>query len=170
VIKQAVGAEEWPWECVGTHEGAGFLGPWEARAYVVEHGGGWYASADGRQIGTEYTYRLPGCGAPTGPYTRERAEGLARQMIGLAPDASVPPPDRLVLFLTPGPGARQALDAKDVTGRRWTFTNSNKPQPCSLCNELVNEGWAQGRWGEAPRHICPAHVELRNEARPAERR
>src|ERR1043165_8876872 len=108
VLRQQIDTQNWAWECVGTHQGPGFLGAWQARAFVTERPQGWYASAEGQRVGREYTYRLPGRNLPCGPYTRERAESMARQMIGLAPDASVPPADRLVLYQAAGPGGREA--------------------------------------------------------------
>src|SRR5207237_356968 len=147
-----------------------FLGLWNARAYVAECPKGWYASAEGQQQGPEYTYRLPGCVSPTGPFTRERAESIARQMIGLAPDATVPPADRLVRYLAARPVGRSSLEAKDVTGRRWAPGTGNKPEPCSICGQLISDGWVQGRWIEAQHRVCSDHVEVHNEPRPADRR
>src|SRR5947199_10207753 len=101
MVHVSTNTEAWSWTCVGIHQGPAFLGPWQARAYVAEQPKGWYASAEGEKRGPEYTYRLPGRNLPLGPYTQEQAESIARQMIGLAPDASPPPPDLLVLYRAP---------------------------------------------------------------------
>jgi hypothetical protein len=168
VLHQQIDTETWPWECVGAHQGPGFLGAWQARAYVAERPQGWYASAEGQKIGREYTYRLPGRNVPCGPYPRDRAVSVARQMIGLAPDASVPPADQLVLYQVPSPSGREVREAKDVTGRPWTPFTGGRLQDCAICGEQITGGWAEGRWKEAHLHVCAAHVDLRFEPRPAE--
>ncbi|HMA34508.1 MAG TPA: hypothetical protein VKY74_08505 [Chloroflexia bacterium] len=160
--------QSWAWECVGIHQGPAFLGAWEAQAYIAEQPKGWYAGAEGYKTGAEYIYRLPGRNAPSGPYPREHAERIARQMIGLAPDATVPPPDHLILYQIPGVPGREAREAKDVTGRRWTPSTGGPSHPCSICGVLITGGWSQGRWKDSYHHVCNEHVEVRNEVRPAE--
>src|SRR5207248_1788665 len=113
-------------------------------------------------------YRLPGRNVPCGPYTRDRAESVARQMIGLGADASVPPADQLILYQAPALAGRDVRAAKDVTGRPWTPFTGGPVQECAICGEQITGGWAQGRWKEAQFHVCATHVDLRREARPAE--
>jgi hypothetical protein len=171
MIQEVGEAENWAWQCVGHNENPAFLGPWDADAYIVERPAGWYICADGRKIGAEYIYRLPGRGVPSGPYTRERAESLARQMIGLGADATPPAPDHLVLYQAGGIGGRDGREAKDVTGRRWVFTSGGStPRSCSICDAPITTGWSQGRWVDARHYVCLEHVEMRDEARPAEAR
>src|SRR3954469_293579 len=86
------------WECIASNDGPAFLGSWQAQAFVAEGPLGWYAAGEGFKTGPEYVYRLPGRRAPSGPHTHYAAEGIARQMIGLAADASCLAPDQLVLF------------------------------------------------------------------------
>jgi len=165
---QTTDTQAWPWECVGVNQGPAYLGPWQARAFVAERPKGWYVSAEGQKNGPEYTYRLPGRNWPTGPYPRDQAEGIARQMIGLAPDASVWPADRLVLYRPPVPPARGSREAKDVTGRMWTPFTGAIPKTCGICGVEITGGWAQGSWRDAYHHVCDDHVELREEIRPAD--
>lgn len=170
MIQRSAEVNNWPWECVGTHEGAAFLGSWQARAYIAERPGGWYASADGWKAGPEYTYHLPGRNTASGPYTREQAESPAREMIGLAPDASIPPATQLVLYQGPTGTGREGREAKDVTGRRWMPYTGTQARSCTICGRAITTGWSQGRGIEAQHHVCEAHVEVHLEARPADGR
>jgi len=167
-MREMINTEAWSWECVGIHRGPALLGPWDACAYVAEGPRGWYASAEGQKQGLDYTYRLPGRKTASGPYPHEDAVRIARQMIGLAPDAEEPTCNGLLLFRPPIATARAAPVVKDVTGQVWAPFTSRQAVTCTVCGAVITQGWSQGRWSAASYYLCDAHVEVQDARRPAD--
>jgi len=158
--------EIWSWECIGDNQGAVFLGVWQARAYVTERSDGWYAAGEGQKAGPDYVYRLPGGAAPRGPYSRASAERIARQMIGLAADASRPDPRQLVLYQPQsGPGWHEN-EAQEITGGRWMLSANGIAHSCEICAAVITSGWSDGPWKQARRFVCSTHVLIYPEDRP----
>jgi hypothetical protein len=166
--RELINTETWNWECVATHQGPALLGPWDAAAYVAEGPRGWYASAEGQKKGLDYIYRLPGRKTAQGPYSHEEAVGIARGLIGLAPEADQPEAGSLVLFRPAPSSTRSPSVVKDVTGQVWVPFNLKASVTCTICGSEITQGWSQGRWSVGAHYICDTHVEIHECRRPAE--